>query len=411
MHVLGILGLAVTATSCTDSAGIINPSDVKIFVNNTQGIDVLATGITAIGNNDFMVFGVCGNAPKSRFDGNGSIYLRKINSLGKTEWDTCFSITGNSGFPTNLVRVSDNSFTFFWNDFATSSQQMVSFELNPGGATFQVPQTEFDCNFNCGVVMFASQALEADQFNLLGVGFDPISNLSTTFISKFNPSLGENQARSQRTFFSERFGGVGQNDLNLLKSIDNYLFLTLSNNRLLFTAPLADKMVMSHVGETSTFYQDELFWISALEKLTEEPDKAAVVISSPNRPDNPSFLIPEISLDKLPVQMNFSILSAKNHLLEMFDLDIQFKIFIMKLVATDNLVVAGTSRTGQPVVYVYDGSGLKSKEIGNTNQYTVGGIAHSGDGQEFVLVGITKIENRDQRLFWIKIDINELLLP
>ncbi len=406
-----IIGLALITGSCENGGGIINPSEIKIFVNNPKGVNILATDITPIGNNDFLVFGVCGNAPESRFDGNGSIYLRKLNSLGKTEWDTCYSVTGNLGFPTNLVKLSNGSFAVFWNDFVGSGQQLVRFDLNPSGAEFRILESPVNCNFNCGVVMFAAPANEANQFNFLGVGFDPITELSTTFISRFDPMVGEIQARSQRTFLSERFGGVSQNDLNLLKSINNYLFLIMSDDRLLFTAPLGDKMSMSHVGETSTLYQDELFWISALQKLGSEPNQAAVVISSPNRPDNPSFLIPQISLDKLPTQMDFDILRAKSSPLEMFDLDTQSRIFIKEFEAQGNLVVAGTSRTGQPVVYVYNGNNLVSREIGSTSQYTVGGIAQSGNGQEFVLVGTTKIENRDQRLFWIKLDINELLVP
>jgi len=396
-------------SSCSSDDGIINPSSLKIFVNNSLELDVLATEVVPISNSDYLVFGVCGNAPSTRFDGSGSIYLRKIDNLGKTQWDTCFTVSGNPGFPTNLVRLGDSEFTVFWNDLGSNDQQMVSFQISSSGAVFDENQSLLNCNFNCGTIMYASLATDPDQINLLGFGFDPISSLSTTYISRVNPSSGENQARSQRTFQAERFGGAGQNDLNLLKSVENYLFLTVTDNRLLFTGPLGDKMSMSHVGETDALYQDELFWISAVEKLEEEPNNAAIVVSSPNRPDNPSFLIPRILLDDLPRQINFGVLSANNDLVEMFNIDAGSKIFIKKVANRNNLVVAGTSRTGQPILYVFDGENLVPKELGNTVQYKVGGIAQSGNGQDFVLVGTTKIENRDQRLFWIKIELNELL--
>ena len=64
---------------------------------------------------------------------------------------------------------------------------------------------------------------------------------------------------------------------------------------------------------------------------------------------------------------------------------------------------------GLSCIYTFNGSALKSKELGDISRFELGAITQSGDGLDLILVGTTKIENRRQRIFIIKIGINEVL--
>jgi len=398
----------LVGVGCDDEAAIVNPSDFKIYVNNVQDLDVFVSGVISIGDDELLIFGICGNSPDDKFEGDSSIYLRKIGPSGKTQWDTCYTIPGGLGFPSNLIKVNDQSVSTFWNRLVGQSQEYLQFTFNDTGVTtVEMSQGEINCNFECGAVMFAEPILNENSFNLLGIGFDPVTNMSTTYVSKFNPLIGSNEARSQKTFISEIFGGVGINDINLFRRLNNFLFLGEIEGRLLFSGPLGEDMILSHVGEIIPIYQDNLFWVSAVEPLTSS--QVALVLSSPDRPENPSYLIPRINLNTLPSQSNFESITARIKSVEIFDLDVDANIFIDQVLDNGQILVAGTSRKGQPIVYIYDGISLRSKEFGDVSRFELGAITKSGDGSELILVGSTKIENRRQRIFVIETPMEEIL--
>ena len=78
----------VVGMGCNDEAAIVNPSDFKIYVNNVQDVDVFPSEVISIGDHELLIFGICGNSPANKFEGDSSIYLRKIDQTGKTQWDT-----------------------------------------------------------------------------------------------------------------------------------------------------------------------------------------------------------------------------------------------------------------------------------------------------------------------------------
>jgi len=398
----------VVGMGCNDEAAIVNPSDFKIYVNNVQDVDVFPSEVISIGDHELLIFGICGNSPANKFEGDSSIYLRKIDQTGKTQWDTCYTIPGGLGFPSNLIKVNDQTVFTFWNRVVGQSQEYLQFTFNDKGVTsVEMSQGGISCNFECGAVMFAEPILNENSFNLLGIGFDPVTNQSTTYLSKFNPLTGSNDARSQKTFISEIFGGVGINDINLFRKLNNFLFLSEIEGRLLFSGPLGEDMILSHIGELIPIYQDDLFWVSAVEQLTSS--QVALVLSSPDRPENPSYLIPEINLNTLPSKSNFELITARNQSIEIFDLDVDANIFIDQVLDSGEILIAGTSRKGQPIVYIFDGISLRSKEFGDVTRFELGAITTSGDGTELILVGSTKIENRRQRIFIIETPMEEIL--
>jgi len=402
------LMLGIWITSCSDDSGIVNPSDIRIYAQKTQEVDVLASDIKPIGGNDFLIFGVCGNAPETRFDGDGSIYFRRINSFGETLWDTCYTVTGNNGFPSNLIKTSENTFSVFWNELTEGTQVLLEINLQPSGIEVSIPQPIVNCNFNCGPIIDASLSGVDSAINLVGVGYDFITNQSITYISQYGFDLRVNAIRSQRPFISENFGGVGQSDLNLLKNVDGFLSVHQTSKRLVFTGPLGEKMSLGQVGESNSIYQDDFFWIASLTINDPLEDKASLVLSSPGRPDNPSFFFPEIDLDVLPSQMNIDLLRIQNKSFNMFNLDPNFPIFMESITNSLRKIIVGTSRTGQPIIYAFDGFSLEPIELGDISPYLVGAVSKSGNEANIILVGTTKIERREQSIFIIKLNINEL---
>jgi len=398
----------VIGIGCNDEAIIVNPTNFKIYVNNVQDVDVFASEVIPIGEDELLIFGICGNSPANKFEGDSSIYLRKIDGTGKTQWDTCYTIPGGLGFPSNLIKVNNQSVFTFWNRVVGQSQEYLQFTFNNTGVTMvEISQGGVTCNFECGAVMLAEPFPNENSFNIIGIGFDPVTNLSTTYVSKFNQLIGSNEARLQKTFISETFGGVGINDINLFRRLNNFLFVGEIDGRLLFSGPLGEDMILSHVGEVIPIYQDDLFWVSAVEPLTSS--QVALVLSSPDRPENPSYLIPSINLNTLPSQSNFELITTRNQSVEIFDLDVDANIFIDRVDDSEEILVSGTSRRGQPIVYIYDGISLRSKEFGDVSRFELGAITKSGDGSELILVGSTKIENRRQRIFVIETPMEEIL--
>ena len=48
--------------SCVEPQAVINPSDLKIYVNNSQDLDAVASDLLPFGSDELLIFGVCGSS-------------------------------------------------------------------------------------------------------------------------------------------------------------------------------------------------------------------------------------------------------------------------------------------------------------------------------------------------------------
>jgi len=402
------LAIACFLISCDRDDGI-NLSNVKVYATNSGNFDVLALDVFSISNNDYIVCGICGNSPDTKFDGDSLLYFRRVNGEGRTLWDTCFTASStNNGFPSNIVRLDEEMLGIFWNT-GTGRRDYLQFDIDNQGIVLADIQQGINCNFDCGIVMLAAEEIVNNKIDLLGIGFDPLSDQPTSYNSKYNLDIGMNSFASQRLFNSGSFGGTGSADLNLLKTVENFLSLKKIDNRLLIAGPIQDQMELRFVGESSPIYRDAFFWVASIEELQENNNEIALVLGNRKSPTEPSYLLPSLDIGSLAQVLDFQQLLLRNESLEIFNLDPQSEIILQKLRNGSGLVIAGTSRTGIPIIYTYDGNTLNSELFGEVSRYEVGGIVQSADESRLVMVGTTKIENRRQRIFLIDIDTQELL--
>lgn len=409
------LFLILFLTTCNRaSKDFVNPSTIKIYINDLEESSILPLDMWATSDNGFLIFGICGSSVTTKFDGDGSIYLLKIDANGNTEWSDCFSIF-EGGFPTNVIRIDESHYTFLWNDIGIDeSTHKVAITVGSDAAstvisTSPVINFNFECTFDCHYITSIVQNKNTNGFTVLGIGDEAVNDtlsINRTFILQTDSDFKNPITISEKEFSSEDITGTALDNLSVVKVIEHHNQLIADQNSYIFTAPIAKQMSLAHVGELDAIYRDNTFWVGAVNYLGES--EISMVVNNPQIFGSPTYFIPSFRINSTN-KFDFSSLPNKQ---EIFGLDTQDPIFIKTIGESQaKQILVGTTTEGQVNIHVYDlltGQNEKILYLGQGTRYQAAAIAVSFDNKSLGIIGITTVSHQVQRPFLIRVDKSEL---
>lgn len=398
----------IVFTGCQDDdLSTFEPSFVKIYINDEEMPDVLVTDVFPLQDNGVIVFGIAGNDPATRIDGNGWIYVQKINPDGKKAWENYLK-PFNSGFPTNFIQTGENEFTTFWN-VTTGTHRAVKLTVGDGNnITTDISTISLDYEFNTGFVTYAIENIAKDGYILLNISEQQVNQqeFSKSFLTEIDQNYQVTKKLARQEFVPNSFGAYGDNETALIEELFPYFYIGKDHayNRYYFSAPVGKKMALMYVGDSYAIYQDSLYWIAALQSNPDNQQAFSLVLNTPNDPGGMTDYVSEIVM--YPNRFDYDLINKSHQIQEILDMDVNNPVFLLPL--SSKTIVAGTSNSGQVVLTVYKNDENRTVKLGQTFTYQVAGIVQSVDKKHIIVAGTTKVEHQLQRVFLIKIPIDEL---
>ena len=391
----------------------INPSNIKIYINDLEESSVLPLDMWATSDNGFLVFGVCGNSVVSKFDGGGDIYLLKIGADGNTEWGKCFSLF-QSGFPTNVIQVDENKYTFLWNDITIDGSNTHKVNMSIGSDAQSTVITtsaalDFECTFDCHYITSIVENANTNGFTILGVGNEVVNDtlsVNKTFILQTDSDFKNPKTISEKEFYSEEIIGTALDNLSVVQIIEHHNQVLTDENSYIFTAPVANQMSLANLGQVDAIYRDDNFWVGAINYLGNA--QVSMVVNNPQIFGSPTYFIPNFDLN---TTNKFSFASLPNKK-EIFGLDTEDPTFLKTIGENLNKqILIGTTTEGQVSIHVYDLLTDQNEKIlllGQGTRYQAAAVSLSFDQESIAIMGVTTISHQVQRPFLIRINKKEL---
>ena len=413
-HIKYSLIIALFFYACTKDTNL-QPTSVSIYMNNdSTSSNVLAIDVKTTDDNGLLIFGVKGGS-SSKFDGDGQLYLQKVDEKGNFVWDTFYNM--QSGFLANVVN-NDNGYIVFWNTNADSF-----YSINITGDFIDEPQinsTQLDISDSTSLryILKADKTIDGD-YLILGIATYDIPNQSNTpykrvQLVKIDQQLNFKQTLGEQGYDPLSFGTIGYEDLAMMKKLNNF-FHILNGENIYITAPEASNISLKHIGNPEAIYSDKKFWIAAAN--ISDNNTISFVIN--NQTEESIFYVPNLQLHSN--NLNFNNLQKTYNTQfdtqadKLVNIDVDTKISILKT-SENNTIIAATTNGGEVVLYLFDSNGellnAKNKNnpviIGKGYRYETVKLIETFDDENIAIVGFTKVEYKYQRIFLILIPKNEL---
>ncbi len=399
---MSILPAVFLFLSC-DLEESVNPSNLtNIRINlSLSSLDrnIFLFDLISLNNEGFLAVGVCdNNQMNSKFEGDGSLYVMKLDVEGNFEWDSCY-IREDRGFPSNMIRKSDQEFMVVWNSFDTSKDlEIIGIQLNPS------------VSFNSQFIQGLSDAGEVfdvipgflSGYILLGLKEDEIQNNFVNVV-EVNNDFSFNRVLTQRYFIPQKLGGFGLNDIPFLQRVSNYLKILKnygadeSSNRLVFTGPQDSLMTFSHVGEIIPSYSDRRFWISYTINSGQSNEAYAAIISDVETTGGRSYFHQTLNLIGPPENIGPDDLIKNSIILDFINPDNRMVIIELSGLSGSYLV-GGSTRAGQVRLFLINNQQKKSSSLGTQIPMEFVDMAEMRNGR-VLIIGHTILANELQKPF------------
>lgn len=374
----------------------VNPSFIKIYFLNPDQPNIRVFDIKATDDNGLLVFGVTNTKTvSSRFEGDGSLYIQKIDASGTTQWFEIYDNYGK-GFPTEILESSEG-YTLFWNSELGSELKQLTISGN-----HTTPMNISAKNIDLGYTFYKSyitaiaETFDQQGIILLGIGQHELEGelYNRTFITEIN---GTDTAKlAQNEFIYE----PASNIYTMIKEFSNYFYLGTCDNRYLFHSPAGLLYAGEEIPVTPVSITPDSYYGALVVEASAAKDFAMVVWNGEN-----TMFVPEI--DSYRTYDDLENFERTNLI---FNIDRNTKTLITQV--QGNMLVAGTSTSGEVMLCVFSpetGELLTTRFLGQTYRYEVAGIETLDNGNTLAIVGTTQVEYEDQRVFVIKIPTSELL--
>ncbi len=373
----------------------VNLSAVHVYMNNTDNdSNLLAFDAMPTNDEGVVVFGVGGNI-KSKFQADGELYIIKINRLGKITKKYKIDAI-KKGFPAAVVQ-TDEGYNIFWN---VSAGEFSHIKIDKNTLDFIENKTII---INAGFTPnYITSAIEhKDHFILQGIGGDNIKNeiYKKSFIAQSITGTDEYKAISANEYNPRQFGGFGDEDIAMLQGMRNCFKFLSNNERLYYSSPFNDKMVIKEIGDPVSIYTDANNWISAF--ITNEDKTFSAVFN--DRQKSEVAYYPELNFKSAHSGFTLPDDSNSGAYKEIKNVDTDEAINIVDG-AAEMIVV--TNNSGQLAIHTYKDNKLIERIIGKNYPYRP--IAAYVQNNELILIGNTDVEFQYKRIFLIKIPLSEL---
>ncbi len=368
---------------------------------------MLAFNAEPLPNGELLVFGVQNKNTllNTIFDSNGKLYLMKLNKNAQIAWDTVLTNLEPGGYPCNVIRRSDSLFNIFWNE----KSKIVAIEIAMNKNKVNISSINFSVDnfFNEELLVYTSRNLNDNGFTLFTLGSISIEN--KTYWRAILTGITENFQVEQKLSQNEFSGWPENTSLSQITHFFNYYFyLQPLTNRYIFNAPSG----LFYAGENKPVINNKIEngviseMLVAFHPLNSMQNIAAVAWDGEN---DHVYFIPQINLYN-----NYPSIDKLTKSPPIYDLDPNQKIAIKQV--NDKFLVAGTALTGQVAIYIFDSQGnplpkANDPEIlGQTYQYQVADmdIVNQDGKQVLTIIGTTKVQHTKQRIYLIKIPVEEL---
>lgn len=391
--VLSLLwGILFHLTSCSNKEDFLNPSSAHIFLTNSSK-NIIVTDIKATTDGGFLVFGVASQTLNERFDGTAQLYLMKIDENGKSLKDTLLSDLP-LGFSSNILE-DNGSFECIWSPSTTKNNPHYFLRISSEADKIMVVEDTFslECRLSdCGNITQITRRTNG-KYITLNVGLDDIGskNFSKFYIHQLDiNNLTSQEQIAEEEFTPESFGGFKGNNLSLLRSVYDFLFISILDQdgvpRLFYSAPSKDKIALKYVGEQNAIYNDEKYWLSGIYKQSISGNYS-FVIRNKEVATSTAYWQSEFRL----LTQNWSFQNVSNSL-KLEQLNSTLKTVIRE---NDNneLFIGGTTLSGKSIIFY---NKEKFEFGGSTNQYELGDFLIKNNN--VLITGTTILRLSDESL-------------
>jgi hypothetical protein len=396
-YCLTVLTVLIFLSSCDELVWVSESSDedfVKIYMNK-YNTDVYAIDIEINDDGTVVLFGVTGSFMKTKFDGNGSLYIQKTDPEGEILWETVKQLGGDKSFPSNIIKTGPNTYATIWNekkfifieDHWYIGHQRVDITIENEGA--KIDTTKLVSPLSIDYIPYLSEAVTpSGGYCVLAMGKVTIegSIYRRLYILQTNSDFSSIKEISSYDYDPLALTGYLDNDKAFLELVDPYLYLGHDENNYQFYGPVKNKMVLMHAGDYLPIYEDQKFWISDIQYLE---NNVNCLIKDRTISGGETYLVNE--LDLFPRESVMETVNPVQLPSAMNILDPDKRVFLL------DDYIAGTLLS-QKIIVLHDGVPL---ELGSNYPYEVGGIAKTPD-DILLVAGTTRLQYKSQRLFLIK---------
>ncbi len=383
----------------------INPDLVKIYLFNTDNqYNAYVLDVKQTEDNGLLFFGIGSNSP-SKFDGNGTIFLQKIDGKGDVVW-TKFYNEPERGFPVSEIFENEGKYYVIWNQ---SLEHFYAYEFS-GDITQPLAisehQIDLTLNFTPTYLTAAAIAKDGSAFIVQGLGtfVNNGNKYKKIFVSELGFDFKTKANLTEQEFEPTAFGLSASSNYAVVKKMDKYFNIEYSD-KYFFTAPLFNKMAIKFIGDAEPIYIDPTYWAGTIVNTSD--GKLAMIVSNPDLQAITPMLV--LNVDPNPVANSFQMLYENSNVSPLIDLDISSKTEIIYLPSGD-LIVVGTSNSGQIVINRFSSTGelLARKTMGQNYRMEVAKALLLLNGSALAIIGSTKVEHKYQRAFAIKIFLEDI---
>ncbi len=371
---------------------------IRIYLTDSEEYNVLAMNIFENSGFSYDIFGISTQQEAlTKYEGKGNLYYLIVDKKGNYTNHQIISLSDN-GFPSNILKIADNQYLTVWNNTKDSTQEFklistsssLLFETKPLNLK-QIYQTNYVLSFcktlsNNGYILLV---LSGDDKNLT-------SNVKKTRLVEVDLNFAIRRNLGEYEFSTESFGIIGGLTQEFLKRMDNFVYVRQDtvNKRYYFNAPIDNKMTLMHIGDNVPIFQDKDYWAAALQEI--RPDTASVILNTPMLFDKKSYFI-----RNLPLYPHRRSKDDFAEIQTIENIDISQRIYTGK-VGEKNIILA-TANSGQGIRYwVTNGRVENALLFGKIHPYSVAGFIAADNNQMLVILGTTKLENGQQRIFLLK---------